>query len=273
MLANGPQLTALSGTAHKRFANPTLQLARETVTQGYRMMADERSNGDVSTEVLYEYLVANLGVADFVARQTIQPYTDRGVVTHEQFFALFDEELERLDDVQDDERGSSGGGGGDGGGGGAEGAVEQRRRAGVRAQLWVLCKRTVVQKLRAYDSTMTSLSVMAAFGLLVGGLLGSEFQPFQRSDTQLTLMMTLIMAIMVRFRTHFDSFGLGWWFTFRGASLNTRIADLASGPTGGSGRRQLVARVRSRARAVGARARGGREHAGVVCGQVRRGRG
>jgi hypothetical protein len=61
----------------------------------------------------------------------------------------------------------------------------------------VLCRRTAVQKLRAYDSVMASLTTMAAFGLLVGGLLGSDFQPFDRTDTKLTLMFSLIMAIMV----------------------------------------------------------------------------
>lgn len=34
-------------------------------------------------------------------------------------------------------------------------------------------------------------------GLLVGILLGSDFQPYQPQDTKLTLMMALIMAILV----------------------------------------------------------------------------
>jgi hypothetical protein len=139
------QLTALSSTVHRRFRNPTLQLAREILTQvgehwrrkgvrrlpsnsphdhmilrvdlvdshgrwkraclqGYQMMADERAGGDVPTEALFEYLVANLNVAEQVAEEAIRQVdpSGRGAVTHEQFFALFDDELTQLDDAADD---------------------------------------------------------------------------------------------------------------------------------------------------------------------------
>mmetsp|Transcript_48717 Transcript_48717/g.93204 ORF Transcript_48717/g.93204 Transcript_48717/m.93204 type:complete len:1065 (-) Transcript_48717:631-3825(-) len=178
----------ISSNPKEAYKNPLLQLAHRKIEQGYFQLDDDKT-GTVSIQEMRDYMVNVLQVDPEVAADVTKSLDENGDgdVSKKEYFKLFRDELKALDEEGEDEKDATE----------EEEDFKPRMTVNVFRQFFILLKRTLVQKIRLYDAFMMNLSMMMVCGLLVGILLGSDFQPYQPQDTKLTLMMALIMAILV----------------------------------------------------------------------------